>query len=182
METPLWTERAPSIMRLEQMIRPLTEGDAFAYVELRRVALLDAPLCFSASPADDVAASVDAVRAQLRQAADGVVIGAFDPALVGAVGLFRDRHRKAAHKMHLWGMYVVPNRRRRGIAAALLDAAIAHARSCSGVARIHLGVTSAASDAQRLYQRAGFELWASEPDALRCGGLSVVEHHLLLRL
>jgi RimJ/RimL family protein N-acetyltransferase len=167
---------------MQPTIRPLTAADADAYVELRRNALLDAPLSFSASPEDDVAASVDAVRMQLGLAGETVVLGAFGPSLIGAVGLFRDRHRKAAHKMHLWGMYVAPSRRRRGVAAALLAAAIVHARSCAGVARMHLSVTSAAPDALRLYQRAGFEVWGSEPDALRYEGQSAIEHHLLLRL
>ena len=98
------------------------------------------------------------------------------------VGLHRDHHHKAAHKVHLWGMYVAPEQRRQGVAAALLAAAIAHARTLPGVAWAHLSVSDTAPAARRLYDRAGFHCWGSEPDALRHDGRSGVEHHLALRL
>jgi hypothetical protein len=47
---------------------------------------------------------------------------------------------------------------------------------------VHLGVSSAAPIALRLYERAGFRVWGSEPDALRYGSETLVEHHLALRL
>lgn len=164
------------------MIRALREDDAEAYFELRREALLDAPLAFAASPADDVAASAQAVREQLRRAPEAVVLGAFEPRLIGAVGVVRDRHIKGSHKVMLWGMYVSPGHRRRGIAAALLQAAIDHARSLPGVSSVHLAVSSAAPAARRLYERAGFTSWGVELDALRHQGRAVVERHMTLCL
>jgi ribosomal protein S18 acetylase RimI-like enzyme len=164
------------------MIRALHEFDAAAYVALRREALLDAPLAFAASPGDDLAASDEVVREHLRRGPDAVILGAFEPGLVGAVGVMRDRHLKASHKARLWGMYVAPAYRRRGIASELLGAAIRHARALHGVAWVHLSVSSAAPAARRLYERHGFELWGTEPDALRHGGQAVLEHHLALHL
>jgi RimJ/RimL family protein N-acetyltransferase len=156
--------------------------DAEAYIELRRKALLDAPLAFSASPADDVASSLEAVREQLRGAPQAVILGAFEDGLVGTVGLFRDRHLKAAHKAHIWGMYVEPAHRRRGLATELLQTAVRHARAMGGVSWVHLSVSFAAPQAQRLYERAGFQIWGTEPDALRHDGRSVAEHHMILHL
>ena len=164
------------------MIRMLCEEDAEAYTALRRASLSDAPFAFAASPEDDIAASVDAVREQLRKAPEFVIVGAFEPELVGALGVGRDRHIKAAHKVHLWGMYVAPTHRRRGIAAAILRAALAHARTLPGVACVHLSVSAKTPAAQRLYARAGFQIWGSEPDALRHAGEAVVEHHMILDL
>jgi len=170
------------------MIRKLREKDAEAYFKLRREALLDSPLAFASSPEDDRAATVEVAREQLRlDVPDQVIFGAFDDRhdedrIVGMAGLFRDRHLKAAHKVHVWGMYVVPSHRRRGIAAELLQAALRHARSLPGVAWVHLTASSSASGARRLYQRAGFELWGTEPDALRHDGRSVDDHHLALRV
>jgi RimJ/RimL family protein N-acetyltransferase len=164
------------------MIRLLREDDAEAYIEFRRQGLLELPLAFGASPTDDFASSPAAVREQLRHAPEWVILGAFEDGLVGAVGLFRDRHLKASHKVHVWGMYVAPSHRRRGVAAELLQAAIGHARSLPGVAWVHLTVTSAAPAARRLYERAGFELWGTEPDALRHDGQTVADHHMALRL
>lgn len=164
------------------MIRALTEDDLAEYVTLRREALLDTPLAFAASPEDDFASSESELAAQMKKAPDWVIFGAFEEGLMGTVGLIRDRHNKASHKMHLWGMYVTPAARGRGVAAELLEAAIDHARSVSGVAWVFLGVTTAAPAARRLYERAGFELWGTEPDALREGNQSVVEHRMALRL
>src|SRR4030095_10368716 len=164
------------------MIRLLCEDDAEAYTALRRASLADAPFACAASAEDDVAASVAAVREQLRKAPEFVIVGAFEPELVGALGVGRDRHIKAAHKVHLWGMYVAPTQRRRGLAAAILQAALDHARTLPGIACVHLSVSAATPAAQRLYDRAGFQIWGSEPDALRYAGQSVVEHHMVLHL
>lgn len=164
------------------MIRHLRVDDAEAYLELRRRALVDTPGAFAASPEDDLVASAEAFREQLRRGPASVVIGAFRERLVGMVGLYRDRHRKSAHTLHLWGMYVDPEHRHSGIGAQLLAAALAHARSVPGVEWVRLSVSAAAPDAQRLYERAGFREWGSEPDALRVGGETFVEHHMALRL
>ncbi len=164
------------------LIRALTEADLEAYVALRREALVDTPLAFAASPDDDFAANIEALREQMKKAPDWILFGAFGEPLVGSCGLIRDRHIKSAHKMHLWGMYVTPSHRGRGVGEQLLTAAIEHARSVSGVDWIFLGVTSVASAARRLYERAGFEIWGTEPDALRDGNTSVVEHRMALRL
>jgi len=164
------------------VIRALAAADAEAYLELRRQALLDTPGAFAASPEDDLVATVEAFREQLGREPDSVVIGAFRERLVGMVGLYRDRHRKSAHTLHLWGMYVAPEHRRSGIGAQLLASALAHARSVPGVEWVRLSVSAAAPDAQRLYERAGFRVWGSEPDALRVGGEALVEHHMALRL
>ncbi|MGH7784794.1 MAG: hypothetical protein ACREO5_13250 [Candidatus Binatia bacterium] len=86
------------------MIRLLDEHDADAYVELRRQALVDAPLSFASSLTDDIVSSREAVCDLLRQIPESVIIGAFFEDLVGAVGLYRDRHLKFSHKAHLWGM------------------------------------------------------------------------------
>ena len=157
------------------MIRRLREEDLEPYVALRRASLLDTPLAFAASPATDFVSTVDAARQSL-------IFGAFDgEQIVGCVGLLRDRHPKAAHKAHVWGTYVLPSHRRRGYARALLVAAIAHARTL-GIEWLHLGVTTAASDARRVYERAGFVQWGSEPDALRHAGESVDEARMGLDL
>lgn len=164
------------------MVRKLQEDDAPAYVDLRRESLLKAPLALTSSPEDDFASSVEAVRELLRQSPNSVIFGAFVDRLIGVVGLYRDRHVKAAHRTHLWGMYVSSANRGHGIARKLLEAAINHARSLPGVGWILLSVSSAAPEARRLYEGVGFRIWGTEPDALRHEGQSVVEYHMALQL
>jgi ribosomal protein S18 acetylase RimI-like enzyme len=164
------------------VIRILAANDAEAYARLRHEMLVDAPLAFASSPEDAVAPSLDDTRERLERAPESVVFGAFEPELVGAVGIYRDPHVKAAHKAHVWGMYVAPAHRSRGLARALLDATLEHAAKLPGVECVQLGVSSAAPAARHLYERAGFEEWGAEPDALRHGGEAIVKFHLARRL
>ena len=48
-------------------VRRLGDADADAYFELRREALVEAPLALTASPESDLFASADDVREYLRQ-------------------------------------------------------------------------------------------------------------------
>lgn len=160
--------------------RPLAAADIELYRTLRAESLREEPLAFSASPDDDVATSREALLAQIERAPSWMLFGAFDDQqLVGACGLLRETRRKAAHKAHLWGMYVTPSHRRRGVGAMLLDAAIAHARE-HGVEWLQLGVTTLG--ARRLYERAGFVTWGVEQDALRHDGRSVEDHRMALKI
>jgi ribosomal protein S18 acetylase RimI-like enzyme len=164
------------------MIRELRDGDVEAFVELRREALLDSPLAFVASPGDDLFSSPRAVREQLRGTPASVIMGAFRPHLVGAVGIYRDRLLKSSHKAHLWGLYVTPNHRRRGVASELLDAVLRHAAALPGVSWVHLKVSAATPGAQRLYERAGFRVWGTEPAGACYDGQTVVDYHMALCL
>ena len=64
----------------------------------------------------------------------------------------------------------------------LLDAAIQHARSLDGAASVHLSVSESATAARHLYERAGFETWGVEPDAIRFEAKSASERHMRLSL
>lgn len=166
----------------EPLVRRLTADDAPDYVELRARMLTDEPLAFGASPGHDLMSSAAAVREQIARGDDSAIYGVFDPGLVAAIGVYREERPKTRHKMHVWGAYVVPAHRGHGLGRRLLDAALAHARAVPGVTVLHISVTDAAPVARRLYERAGFEVWGSDPGALRHEGRTVTEHHMLLRL
>jgi len=163
-------------------IRILRPDDADALFALRRQALEDAPLAFAASPEDDRSSSPDAVREILGRGPDTAVFGALDEDLLGMIGLYREPKRKMAHKLYLWGMYVRPEGRGRGIARALMQAVLAHAHTLDGVTRVHISVTEDADAAHALYQELGFTVWGTEPDAIRHGGHGVSERHMVLSL
>jgi|SRR5208282_4622255 len=163
-------------------VRVLTEGDASALFRLRRESLLDAPPAFLASPGDDLVSSEDAARELLMRGGDAAVFGASTDGLHGMVGLYRDRHLKSAHRIHLWGMFVQPEWRRQGVGGALLDAAIGHARTLKGVSSLHLSVSDAAPAARRLYEQSGFTVWGVERDAIRFEGRSFDEYHMAMEM
>lgn len=165
---------------MELNTRRLGAADASAFVALRREALETEPLAFGASPADDVGLVVESVRSFLGDHETQAVFGQFGGAdLVGMIGLVKATKLKQRHKATIWGMYVTPRARNKGVGRALLEAAIGHARG-SGVAQLQLSVTEAAPTARRLYEAAGFRLWGQEPRALHSNGRFVDEYHLVL--
>lgn len=163
-------------------IRRLTSADAEPFVTLRRQALLEEPLAFTASPEDDRASDPAAVRAWLDGPREAAIFGAFAPQLIGAVGIYRHEARKGSHKAHIWGMYVAPAHRRTGTGEALMRAAIDHAQMLPGVVLVHLSVSEATPAARRLYERLGFTRWGTEEAAVCHEGRVVAEHHMVLHL
>ena len=89
---------------------------------------------------------------------------------------------KAMHKVHLWGMYVRPESRRQRLGRQLLDATFDHAQGLDGVRSVHLSVSEAAADAKSLYERAGFQVWGTEPEAFCYNGQRMREFHMVLPL
>ena len=161
-------------------IRPLTTADVEGFVRLRREALTDSPLAFSASPEDDVGLSSEFMRSSLGSGPGSAVFGAFAPQLVGVVGLYRDSKQKSAHKVHIWGMYVSPEYRDQGIGRRLLDAALDYSRQLEGVTLAQIGVSETAPAARALYESCGFRSWGKEPAALLYARQSVSRYHMSL--
>jgi ribosomal protein S18 acetylase RimI-like enzyme len=98
-----------------------------------------------------------------------VLFGAFhDDALSGSAGVHVYPRLKQRHKAQLWGVYVDPSLRGRGVGAALVRAAIAHART--RVAVLQLSVQFDNSAARALYRKLGFVPYGVERRALRHDG------------
>jgi RimJ/RimL family protein N-acetyltransferase len=156
--------------------RPLTPAEAPLFAALRREALLDTPHAFSNTPEEDRPVD-DTARAL---AGPGyAIIGAFDhTSLVGIAGLIREPRLKLAHIATIWGVYVTPTHRSRGIARALIAHALDTARSWPNLARVRLSVSSGCPAAQHVYEAAGFRIWGREPDGLRHNATSYDEIYL----
>lgn len=156
-------------MDLSTTIRKLTPEDAVLWAGLRREALEDYPLAFGASP-DDVPSLAESVGPRLR-GDDSVIFGAFDKGkLVGIVGVVRESRMKVRHKSQIWGMYVTPSHRRKGVGESLMAASIQQARDWPGVEMVMLSVADVAGKARQLYERIGFRIWGREPRALQWKG------------
>lgn len=170
-------------MSVGSNIRTLCPEDATDLVVLRREALDNAPLAFSASTADDRGLSVEFVRSALAGTDEQAVFGYFDgPNLAGMVGIIRAAAVKRRHTALIWGMYVTPHARTKGAGRILLAAAIERARAWPAIEQVHLSVSDSAVAAQRLYETAGFKAWGREPRALQWAGRFVDELHLVLEL
>lgn len=152
-------------------IRPLTVADAETFRAMRLEALRDSPEAFHTSAEELAATPREVFEEQLRQAdGDGdVVLGAFDGGLIGITGCRRHARQKLRHKADIWGVYVTPAARRRGVARRLLEAALAYARGWPGVGQVHLTVTASNHAARDLYASLGFCTYGTEPRSLKLG-------------
>jgi GNAT superfamily N-acetyltransferase len=77
-------------------------------------------------------------------------------------------------RFDLFGMFVEPEARGRGVGAALVEAVIAWARA-RGAAWLHLGVTSTNHAAMALYERCGFRPTGTRQRLEHTPTLTVVE-------
>ena len=157
----------------------LQAGDAEAFRTFRLAALRECPTAFSSSYEEECDVPLPQAAARLAPDRDRAVFGAFDgERLVGSVGLQRERPRKLAHKALIWGVYVAPAFRQRGIGRTLLQHALAHAASMPGLLRVTLGVNTANSAAIALYESVGFEPFGLERAFLLVDGVLHDELHM----
>lgn len=163
-------------------IRRLDEADACALLELRGLALATSPGAFASSPDTDRISGVDAAVGILTDTTSQAVFGAFDPELIGMVGIRRESHRKLSHRAYLWGMFVDPRARSRGIGRRLVQEAVGFARQLDGVGWVDLSVSEDAPEALEMYRNLGFVEWGVQSDALRFDGRSLSERYCALRL
>jgi RimJ/RimL family protein N-acetyltransferase len=165
------------------IVRRLEPGDAETFRALRLEGLVESPAAFGSSP--DVASEhdLDLIRSRLAPKLDAATFGAFaGEQLVGVLGLHRPTHPKGRHRGQIWGMYVDPAHRGRGLGRALLAALIEYARGLDGLAWLDLGVGVDNAAARAVYDSLGFEAWGVERDALRVDGERVDEAHMTLEL
>jgi RimJ/RimL family protein N-acetyltransferase len=158
--------KEPSVAPPPFVLRRLGPADASAYRALRLGGLRDAPQAFAASFEEERQRPLAWFADRLQTS---VVFGGFArEALVGVAGLRASTTAKLAHIGHLWGVYVAPPARGKGLAAALCRRILEEAPS--GVEQVHLAVASSNRAALRLYASLGFKEYGLERRALKVGG------------
>jgi ribosomal protein S18 acetylase RimI-like enzyme len=148
-------------------LRRLTAADALAFRDIRLEGLQRYPASFGASYEDERTQPAEWFGARI---ADHAVFGGFvgNGILAGVAGLLVPTGAKMKHKGILWGMYVRPDARGTGLAAALVECVLAQARDV--VDEIKLEVSPDNLAAIGLYRAAGFVEYAREPRALKIDG------------
>ena len=165
-------------------IRLLTDHDADALWKLRMLALETDPWSFVDSPEELRRISVEEFAARLRpKDADSFVVGAFEhPALIGMVGFYQELPLKRRHKGWIWGGFVSPPARGRGVARSLMLTAIERIRTLRGMEVILITVSVNQPAPRRLYESLGFRSIGIEPMGLKIGDQHVAEEHMVLEL
>jgi len=165
-------------------IRQLTEQDAQAVYDFRKIALETDPWAFAESLEELAQISVDEYAARLRSSTTAnFIIGAFqENALVGTTGFYQDKLIKRQHKGNIWGVFVLPPARGQGLGRALVLRTIETAKSIPGLDQILLTVSLSQHSARSLYIACGFRPIGIEPRGLKIGDQTVDEEHLVLDL
>lgn len=162
------------------VIRLLVPDDAPAFQELRLSALQESPTSFVATYEEEQDLPLETVATRLAATRDTCVVGAFDDGrLVGIAGMRREDRRKLAHKAMLWGVYVSPEFRNRGVARQLVAHALAYAAGMPGISKVYLGVNAANPHAMALYESFGFEPYGQENGFMLVDGVPQDEVFML---
>ncbi len=161
-------------------IRELSVDDARAFQALRLAALRNCPSAFASSYEEENETPIAVVAERLAAKSDRCVLGAWvESDLIGMLGLAREETHKLAHKAFIWGMYVAPHARRRGVGRQLVAHALSRAGSMTGVRQVNLGVNAANAEAIALYQPAGFTSFGVERGFMLLDGELHDEIHMV---
>jgi len=164
-------------------IRPLTASDAEAFQRLRLAGLRECPEAFASSYEEERDISLEELSGRLVPEATHCVLGAFrDAQLVGILGFQCESKRKTAHKAFIWGMYVTPAQRRKGIGRRLLATALEMADSLPSIQLVTITVNSSNVPAVALYENIGFKTYGVEPGALLVNGQLYDETQMFQRI
>jgi RimJ/RimL family protein N-acetyltransferase len=157
-------------------IRRLTRDDVAAYRAIRLEALTVSPESYGTSPENFAARPMESLQAQMEQM---TFFGVIDAAgeLSGIVAYGRDDGERETHRGWLMQVYLKPTMRGTGAALALMEAAVAHAST--EVIQVHLMVGAHNAPAIRLYEKAGFTIYGTDPRCLLVNGRYIDEHMMV---
>jgi ribosomal protein S18 acetylase RimI-like enzyme len=165
-------------------IRRFGVNDAEALWGLRMTALETDPWSFAESVEELRQISVEEHGRRIGAGGDSnFVMGAFEGDRgLGMCGFYRETLLKRRHKGHLWGVFVAPAARGKGLGRVLAERAIEMARTVPDLKSIQLTVSITQDAARQLYRRLGFRVFGVEPRGLEIGGEFVDEEHMILDL
>ncbi len=171
---------------LQMEIRQLTQTDAPEYHQLRLRALREHADAFTSSFEEDSIKLLAWAQSRLApspQAPHDFVLGAFSEGqLVGILGLSIEPRAKIRHKGHVFGMYVAAEYVGHGVGRRLLSACIKRAQGIPGLEQLQLTVTESNVRPKSFYEKAGFQAFGLEYNAVKIGERYFHKCHMALNL
>ena len=163
------------------LVRKLTEDDLEAIWALRLRALKDNPEAFGSTYEETLARGKSWMLQRLRGKEDETFyLGAFEETLIGMVAFYREEGSKSRHKGYVVSMYVLPESRGLGAGKALMQELIIRTKQIEGLEQLLLAVVTTNQAAYQLYRSLGFEMYGTEPKALKLGEEYWDEHLMVL--
>ncbi len=142
--------------------------------QLRLDALQAEPSAFASSYEDELAFSDDVWLARLNTAyaRDGnlTFFAEVEGVLVGMAGAHWSSKAKLRHVAEVYGVYVRPDRRGRGIASALMRRLLDALRAMQQIEKVNLTVNATSEPAVALYSGLGFAIVGTARRELKVGG------------
>ena len=151
------------------MIRQLTVTDSKAYYDLRLKGLILHPEAFGTG-AEDWSKATDGQVQDLLQKSnrDDFVLGYFEKnVLVGVIGLKREKKHSVAHKGTVWGFFILPESRRRGLGVLLLKALIEKASVREELKFLRAVVTVTDMNVAQIFTSCGFVQYGLESRGIK---------------
>lgn len=160
-------------------VRPLTAQDAESYRAVRHAVLSGDPQAFVTTADEFAGRTLESISRQIDLKEAAVTLGAFlEGELVGILSLVRETRPSIRHRADIYGVGVLGEARGQGAGDALMQTALAHARQWEGLTSLHLAVVETQHTARKLYERHGFTVWGTQPDAVQHDGQTYSEHWL----
>jgi ribosomal protein S18 acetylase RimI-like enzyme len=157
----------------EISIAPARVDEWPKYKALRLEALRTDPQAFGSAYEDEVAKAdedwIKTIRAASQPDADILLIARHGEQWVGMAGAFFGKAQKRQHLATIWGVYVNPQYRGRGIGKRLLEAVLREVAGRPGILKVTLSVTTDQLAAIGLYQRLGFNVIGRAAKELKVG-------------
>jgi ribosomal protein S18 acetylase RimI-like enzyme len=176
-----------SLIGKDVHIRVLDSEDVACFQAVRLCGLQETPDAFAISTEEFKQEPLEQLARQIAPEGNPLerfVLGAFDSQenLLGVVGFFRQRRLKLRHRAFVWGMYVLPGARRRGIGRALLQELLMRARTLGDLEQVELEVVTTNVAARDLYLAQGFRVYALTRRGLKMDGCYFDEEFMALSL
>lgn len=164
-------------------VRQLGDADAEAFAALRRRVTADNPVPMGLTLEEELTRPIQGFRDQLSAPAPNAAFGVFvEGHLRGCSALaWTSRFPSSLHKALLWGCFVEPGFRERGLGRQVVSRTLEHARD-NAVRRVNLTVYLPNRAAETLYSSLGFQPYGLEPEAVCIDGKYHDGQHMTLVL
>jgi RimJ/RimL family protein N-acetyltransferase len=164
-------------------IRSLVREDVVSYRRLRLESIVDSPTSFFPSLEQASEVSLEEMAARIEPTALQIFFGAFEEdELAGMAGMLREPHAKTKHAANIFGVYVAPKFRARGISKSLLEKIIGYARTNPEILQLTLCVNPVNLIARSLYTQLGFVSTGFDKRRLYVDGIFYDEERMILLL